>query len=374
MAEGTGERGGGRDKGWRLARRLETVRRKLGTLERRPGAVVVTGECNRRYLTGFTGSSGAAVVSATRAVLVTDFRYLTQAKAECPGWEIVRQGPVLLDTVAEVVVGFGEERVGFERDHATFALYEDLSSRLKGFELIPVAGLVDSVREIKEEEEIDAIREAALLTDRALGEILPFIKPGVSEMDIALELEYRMRKLGADGVAFPAIVASGPRSALPHGRASKKRLAPGELVTVDTGAVVGGYCSDLTRTFALGPVMGEQEKVYRLVLEAQLAALEACRPGRAGKEIDQVARDVISARGHGDHFGHGLGHGVGLAVHEGPRLSPTSDQVIEAGHVVTVEPGVYIEGWGGVRIEDLVAVRADGVEILSTFPKELQVL
>ncbi|MCL6581793.1 MAG: Xaa-Pro peptidase family protein [Firmicutes bacterium] len=367
---------GGQDRGAVGARRLEAVRRALETQDPRPGAFVVASPENRRYVTGFTGSSGAAVITGDRAVFVTDFRYVDQAHLECPGWEVVRHGPVMADTLAEMLRGLDVKTVGFEREQATYAFYDELAVRLrdKGIELIPVGPVVERVREIKEEDEIALIRAAADIADRALGEVIHLIRPGIAERDIALEVEYRMRKLGADGAAFPTIVASGPRAALPHGRASDKTLAAGELVTVDMGAVVRGYCSDLTRTFIIGPLGAEEERVYRLVLEAQEKALAAIRPGMTGREADAVARDVIVAAGHGEHFGHGLGHAVGLAVHESPRLSPTSDRVLEAGHVVTVEPGVYVSGWGGVRIEDLVVLRAGEVEVLSRFPKKLMVL
>lgn len=355
-------------------RRLAAVRQAMASLERRPGALVVSSPENRRYLTGFTGSSGTAVVSRDKAVFVTDFRYLDQAALECAGWEIVRQSPVMADTVAEVVTKLGEERVGFERELATFAWYEDLATRLKGFELVPVGPIIERVREVKEDSEIALIREAVNITDRALGQAVPLLRPGMAEREIALEIEYRMRKLGADGAAFPTIVASGVRSAMPHGRASEKLLASGDFVTIDMGAMYGGYCADLTRTFILSPVTEEQEKVYALVFEAQTKSLAAVRAGRVGREVDAVSRDIIGAAGHRDHYGHGLGHSLGLAVHESPRLAPTSDRVLEPGMMMTVEPGVYVTGWGGVRIEDLVVVREDGCEVLSQFPKKMMVL
>lgn len=362
------------DRAAATARRLAAARKALASLERRPGVFVVTSPENRRYLTGFSGSSGAAVVTPTKALFVTDFRYVDQAALECPGWEIVRQGPVMADTVAEVVSQLGEERVGFERELATFGWYEDVATRLKGFELVPVGPIVERIREVKEESEIALIREAANLTDQALGEAVSLLRPGMPEREIALEIEHRMRKLGADGAAFPTIVASGVRSAMPHGRASAKLLAAGDFVTIDMGAMVGGYCSDLTRTFILSPMTEEQEKVYALVSDAQVKSLAAVKPGRTGKEVDAVSRDIIGGAGHGEHYGHGLGHSLGLAVHEAPRLAPNSDRILEPGMVVTVEPGVYVTGWGGVRIEDLVVVRPDGCEVLSQFPKKLMVL
>ncbi len=375
MGEGdlaSGERIGNRPAA--TTRRLGAVRKALASIERRPGVFVVTSPENRRYLTGFSGSSGAAVITQTKAIFVTDFRYIDQAALECPGWEIVRHGPVMADTVADVVSRLGEERVGFERELATFGWYEDLATRLKGFDLVPVGPIVERIREVKEETEIALIREAANLADKALGEAVPLLRPGMPEREIALEIEYRLRKLGADGAAFPTIVASGARSAMPHGRASGKLLAAGDLVTIDLGATVAGYCSDLTRTFILSPMTEKQEEIYALVSEAQVRSLAAVKPGRTGKEVDAVSRDIIGGAGHGEHYGHGLGHSLGLAVHEAPRLAPNSDRVLEPGMVVTVEPGVYVTGWGGVRIEDLVVVRHEGSEILSQFPKKLMVL
>lgn len=357
-----------------LAARMESVRRAMQDSTERPEAVVIASPENRRYLTGFSGSSAAAVLSASAAVLVTDFRYLDQARDECPGWEIHRQGDGLLEAVATVIAGLRVTRVGFERELATYGFYADLTARLEGCELLPLSGLVEGRREVKAEEEVDLIRQAAHITDAVLDKALPMLKPGAEEREIALEIEYEMRKLGADGAAFATIVASGARSALPHGRASAKKLAAGDLVTIDLGAAYAGYSADLTRTFVLGTPTARQKEIYSLVLEAQEAALGAVRPGRTGREVDAVARDIISSRGHGQHFGHGLGHGVGLAVHEGPRLAPTGEKQLVPGNVVTVEPGVYITDWGGVRIEDLCVVRPGGVEVLSRFPKELLVL
>lgn len=353
---------------------VDAVRESMAALDERPEVMVVASAENRRYLTGFTGSSGAAVFSGTEAVFVTDFRYVDQAADQCAGWEIHRQRDGLVEAVAEVVGRLGATRVGFERDLATYGFYADLAARLEGREMIPVGGLVESRREVKSEPEIDLIRQAARLTDAVLMKVLPMIRPGVEEREIALEIEYQMRKAGGDGAAFATIVASGARSALPHGRASAKKLAGGDFVTIDMGLAYEGYCSDLTRTFVLGAADARQKDVYGLVLRAQETALAAVRPGLTGREVDAVARDIIAAYGHAEHFGHGLGHGVGLAVHEGPRLSLTGDKVLVSGNVVTVEPGVYITEWGGVRIEDLCVVRPDGVEVLSKFPKELMVL
>lgn len=351
--------------------RLEALRRMMA--DRQIEYFLVTGAANRRYLSGFTGSSGVLLVSQERCWLVTDFRYFEQARQQAPDWELYPQKGKLSEALGELCREQGVTRLAFEKDHITYAQYETLAGL--GLELVGQAGLVEKLRMIKDEGELGAIRRAAALADDAFAHILSVIRPGMREEEVALELEYHMRRAGAAAVAFEIIVASGPRSALPHGRASSRRIEPGDFVTLDLGCVVDGYCSDLTRTVVVGRADEEQRKVYDLVARAQQAGLAALRAGRRGSEVDAEARKVIADAGHADHFGHGLGHGVGLEVHEAPRLSPQAagpdEPLLEAGMVVTVEPGVYIPHWGGVRIEDLVVVREDGCEILSRADKRL---
>ena len=352
-------------------RRLEALRRMMA--DRQIEYFLVTGAANRRYLSGFTGSAGVLLVSPERCWLVTDFRYFEQARQQAPDWELYPQKGKLSEALGQLFREEGVTRLAFEKEHITYAQYEALAGL--GLELVGQAGLVEKLRMIKDEGELEAIRRAAALADDAFAHILSVIRPGMREEEVALELEYHMRRAGAAGVAFETIVASGPRSALPHGRASSRRIEPGDFVTMDLGCVVGGYCSDLTRTVVVGRADDDQRKVYDLVARAQQAGLEALRAGRRGSEVDAQARRVIADAGHADHFGHGLGHGVGLEVHEAPRLSPQAagpdEPLLEAGMVVTVEPGVYIPDWGGVRIEDLVVVREDGCEILSRADKRL---
>lgn len=350
-----------------ILRRLERARVRL-TEERLEALVLLKAE-NRAYLTGFTGSAGIAVVLPERSHLLVDFRYVEQAKLEAPEFPAVRVTN-LVDGLAAFLQDAGARHAGFEADTVTVAQLRRLQELAPGVEFVPLEGL-DRMRWRKDPAEVALIRRATEIADAAFQEILPEIRPGVAERDLALELEYRMRRRGADGIAFETIVASGPRSALPHGRAADRAIAPDDFVTFDWGAVVAGYHSDCTRTIVVGTASGRQRQIYRIVRDAQEAALAGLRPGMTGKQADALARDRIGAAGYGDQFGHGLGHGVGLAVHEGPTLSPREEAVLEPDVVVTVEPGVYLPGWGGVRIEDLVVLRESGVEILTGSGKDL---
>ncbi len=330
-------------------------------------AVIVAKPENRRYFSGFTGSSGLLLVSADRARLITDFRYTEQADQEAPAFTVVRHGSDMYETLAAEVKTAGGGRIGFESDFATWETHQKMSAAIG--DLAPLH--LDRLRMVKDEAELAALGVAVRLADQAFGHILSFIKPGVSERDIALELEFFMRKNGAEKAAFDIIVASGPRSALPHGRAGDRLIAAGDFVTMDFGAVYDGYHSDITRTVVAGKATARQREIYSLVQAAQRAGLEAVAAGRTGREVDEAARQVIAGAGYGDYFGHGLGHGVGLAIHEEPRLSPSGDEVLAPNMTVTVEPGVYLPDWGGVRIEDTVVVTADGVRILTASSKEL---
>jgi len=331
---------------------------------------------NRRYLSGFTGSAGYLLIGEQESLLITDFRYVEQASAQAAGFRVVRGEFPLLRTVAEVVSQRAWKRLGFEDEHVSFADYRRLQDLLPGVELVPGSQALRSLRQIKEPGELSCIRRAARMCDAALEAVLPLFTPGVEEAELAWALERRLREAGAEDIAFPPIVASGPRSSLPHGRASHRRLQRGDLVTVDFGARYQGYCSDMTRTVAVGEVSADARRVYEVVARAQQAGLQAIRAGASCREVDAAARGVIEEEGFGEYFGHGLGHGVGLSVHEGPRLSPHAeeDAVLQPGMVVTVEPGVYLPGRLGVRIEDLVLVTEDGCEIISTFRKDLLIL
>jgi len=336
-------------------------------------AIFIAKPENRRYLTGFAGSAGAVLVTARDALLLVDFRYVEQAAAEAPNCEVVHVPRQPAETIAEIIRKKELLRVGFEHDGLTYKEYDQLATALRPAAFIPVDS-IDRLRWVKDANEQVCLREAVAIADAGFAHIQAFLRPGVQEREVALELEFFMRRQGADKEAFETIVASGVRSSLPHGVASNKTLQSGEFVTLDFGAIVRGYHSDCTRTVALGQVSARQRETYALVLTAQQAALEGLRPGLSGKEADALARQVITAAGHGDHFGHSLGHGVGLAIHEGPLLSPREDALLEVGMAVTVEPGVYVPGWGGVRIEDLVLPTPTGCEVLTTAPKQLMIL
>ncbi|NLG84793.1 MAG: aminopeptidase P family protein [Firmicutes bacterium] len=358
--------------GFSFPSRLTLLRRRMEEL----GLVsmVVAAPANRRYLSGFTGDDGFLFVDERRLILFTDFRFREQARLEAPAWELRIVERRLLPEFAAWLKEEGGERIGLEAEHWTLAAYETLTRNVPAGRLVPIRGVVEQLRAVKDEEELAFIAAAAAINDRVWTRFLPLLRPGVSERDLAVELEYLLRREGAEGMAFPSIVASGPRGALPHATPGEKRLAAGEMVVVDFGAVWRGYASDMTRTVALGRVGEEERTVYGLVLAAQERALEAIRAGAVARAVDAVARNHIKEGGYGEAFGHGLGHAVGLEVHEEPRLSPTSEGEIRSGMVFTVEPGVYLPGRFGVRIEDLVVVTEDGYRNLTKSPKELLVL
>ncbi len=349
------------------AQRLATLRANLAA--QGADALLVTTPANVRYLSDFTSPDDASVlVLPSSALLISDGRYGAQAQQESSiPFEIV--GDAFL-AVAEHARGL---KLAVEGDDLTLQRFKQLSARL-GYEPVVTEGLFTPLRLVKSPPEIALLREAARITDLAFEAALRMMAPGVLEVEVALELERAMRLAGADGSAFEIIVASGVRGAMPHGVASQKPLAAGELVTLDFGAVVGGYHADMTRTVAVGAVGAEERRLYEAVLEAQVAALAAVAPGKSGRELDAVARDILAEHDLADHFVHSLGHGTGLVIHEGPRLSNKSDDVLASGMTVTVEPGVYLPGFTGLRIEDLAVVTADGHEVLSLSSKELIVL
>ncbi len=349
--------------------RLRKLREQLETAEL--DAMLVTRPENYRYLSGFTGSQAMLAISARQALLATDFRYIEQATKQAPGFEIVRIENSLTSALPDLLERVGGRRVGFESGHVTVAQFQQWLDRCEGFEFVAVENAVEHLRAIKEEGELALLREAGALSDAAMAHLTEIIRPGMSEKALAWEVEVFMRTHGADGLAFEPIVASGPNGAMAHHRPSERLIRSGEPVVVDIGARVGGYCSDLTRTLWLGAPDGRFREVCDIVLRAQRAAEVGIRPGMTGKEADGLARAVIEEAGYGEAFGHGLGHGIGLSAHEMPRLGKTSETTLAAGMVVTVEPGIYLSGWGGVRIEDVVVVGPDGVEVLSQARKEL---
>lgn len=332
-------------------------------------SILITKPENRRYISGFTGSAGTVFITQKRACLITDFRYKDQAADQCEGFEIRITSPER--SIYEVISEFEVQAIGYEDHYMTVHDYGTFVSNLKGVQFKALGAFIESLRLVKQDFEIDKLRKSAAIADKAFEHILTFIEAGLSEREVALELERFMKSKGASALSFDIIVASGLRSALPHGRASEKIIETGDFVTMDFGCILDGYCSDMTRTVVIGSATERQRQVYETVLRAQEAALKAIKPGIRGKDADQVAREIITETGYSDYFGHGLGHGVGLEVHEEPRLSPIGEKILEKNMVVTDEPGIYIPEFGGVRIEDLVVVTESGCERLSNSPKHL---
>lgn len=334
-------------------------------------ALLISGISNLRYISGFTGSTGIGLVTQHEALFFADPRYTAQAAMECPDFEIV---PVLNGFTAAVsglIKDKGWRTVAFERNHVRFATYEELRDAMPEVRLVPTSNLVEDLRVVKDEAEVAAIRRAAEVADAVFSHALAILRPGMTERELALEIEWHIRKLGAEREGFPSIVASGPRTALPHASPTDKPIQKGEFVTMDFGAYMNGYNSDITRTVCMGAADAKQREVYEVVRQAQQLGVEAIRPGVKGQDVDKAAREFIADRGYGPNFGHGLGHGIGLEVHDVGALNKTSNLEIRAGMVFTVEPGVYIEGWGGVRIEDDVLVTEAGAERLTHSTRDL---
>jgi Xaa-Pro aminopeptidase len=340
--------------------------------ERELDALLVTNLVNVRWLSGFTGSNAAAVVAPGELRFVTDFRYLTQIAEQIDEeWE----REISSDLLKRVADGLpdGPFKLGFDDTHLTVKQAAQLGEHVgEEVQLVPAGGLVEELRAVKDAAEIDAIRAASKVADAAFEEVVGAGIVGRTERDVALDLEIAMRRRGAEGASFPPIVAAAAHGALPHAVPRDVPIPAGTLVVIDWGAQLNGYASDCTRTVATGELDARDRAVYDVVLEAQEAALAAVRPGPTGREVDAIARTIIDSAGHAEHFGHGLGHGVGMEVHEGPRLSKLGKDPLAAGNIVTVEPGIYVPGAVGVRIEDLVAVTADGHEVLTSLPKELR--
>lgn len=334
---------------------------------------LITSTYNRRYMTNFTGSSGVVLISQTEAKLITDFRYVEQAGKQAEGFEIVQHQGLITEEVANQAKAMGINKLGFEQDHITFALFKVYEAAFAGV-LMPISGMIEKIRLIKTPSEIKILKEAAEIADAAFMHIVQYIKPGLTELTVSNELEFFMRKQGAASSSFDTIVASGHRGALPHGVASDKVIEKGELVTLDYGAYYNGYVSDITRTVAVGVPSDELKGIYDIVLEAQLRGMAGIKPGMLGKEADALTRNFITEKGYGEYFGHSTGHGIGLEVHEGPALSVRSDTILEPGMAVTVEPGIYVPGVGGVRIEDDTIITIEGNESLTHSTKELIIL
>ncbi|MBA9027396.1 M24 family metallopeptidase [Peribacillus huizhouensis] len=334
---------------------------------------LITSTYNLRYMTNFTGTAGLALISGDEAKFITDFRYVEQAGNQALGYEIVQHKGTIMEEVATQAKKMGIKQLGFEQDHMTFATFKAYET-LVSAELVPVSGMIENLRLIKTSSEINILKDAAAIADAAFTHIVEFIRPGISELDVSNELEFFMRKQGATSSSFDIIVASGKRSALPHGVATNKIIDSGDFVTLDYGAYFNGYVSDITRTLAVGEPDAQLKKIYDIVLEAQLRGMAGIKPGMSGKEADALTRNFIAEKGYGEYFGHSTGHGIGLEVHEGPALSLKSETILEPGMVVTCEPGIYVPGLGGVRIEDDTIITVEGNEALTHSTKELIIL
>ena len=337
--------------------------------ERGLDALLISQPENYRYLSGFTGSSGWLVISHSDAVLATDSRYTEQAKQETQGFEIIKIKGDLDGWLPQLTSNLGWHKLGFEADHICYANYHKLSEIIKvrqaNLELIPTTGLVEHLRSIKEPAELELIMKTVELTDAACEHIKSVIRPGMTEREAAWEIEKFLRQNGSEGVPFEIIVASGPNSALPHAKPGERVIHSGEPVLIDMGARIGGYCSDFSRTLCLGKADKTLQEIYNAVQEAQLTAIDKIESGMTASAADKLARDVIEQAGYGHNFGHGLGHGVGIAIHEPPTLSSTSTDLLVDGMIFTIEPGIYIAEYGGVRIEDMVTLEKGRIRVLT---------
>ena len=348
-----------------ISNRLQRLRQKLA--EKEVDAIFVSQPENRYYLSGFDGSAGFLLITSQKAILATDFRYVEQAKAQAPEYEIFQITNDITDWFPKLIAGLSLRKLGFEAGHITFAMHRQLNDILNKLPLkiVPLDGLVESLRVVKEPEEIELITKAAEIGDKAFAYIEGIIHAGMSEKEAAWEIEKFLRENGSQTVPFDIIVASGPNSALPHAKPSQRSIQSGEPIVIDIGARLKGYSSDLSRTICLGTFDDTFKKVYDIVLGAQLTATAIIKEGMTGGQVDSLAREVIEQAGYAEAFGHALGHGIGLVPHESPHLGPGSTEALTSGMVFTIEPGIYLPGWGGVRIEDIVVMENGKARIIS---------
>lgn len=359
-----------------MDQRLQKLRAQMAALKLE--SMMVANLTNIRYISGFAGSNALLLVTTEKQYLITDFRYIEQATGQCPNFEIVNQEQKgTLGKAMEIAEHDGIKNIGFESDYTNYSTYVEYE-KYNHFTFVPTKDVVENLRQIKDAEEIKKLEEAERIGDLAFSKIISLItmeyKNGLTETDIALELERIMRMNGASGTSFSSIVAAGAKSSLCHAVPGRETLNVGDFVVMDFGCRYEGYCSDMTRTIVIGKPNEKHQEIYQTVLKAQLAALDAIKPGLKGKEVDAIARNIIKDAGYGEYFGHGLGHSVGLDIHENPRFSSAEEKVIEPGMVLTVEPGIYVPGFGGVRIEDMVVVTKTGIKNLTHSPKELIVI
>ncbi|PGK68115.1 aminopeptidase [Bacillus thuringiensis] len=335
--------------------------------------LLITKKENRQYATNFTGSAGVVLIAAHKAIFITDFRYVDQAKTEIKAAEIIMHKGNLEEEVANQVSKLNIQKLGIEDNNMTLQQFKKLQKYIHT-EMVPVCEIIEDIRLIKDTSEIETMKIAATIADEAFHHIVTFLKPGISETDVRDELEFFIRKKGATSSSFQIIVASGVRSSLPHGVASNKIIERGDIVTLDFGALYDGYCSDITRTVAIGEPSEEFQKIYNVVREALKRGTEAIKPGETAKSIDDITRNYITEHGYGQYFGHSTGHGLGLEIHEPLRLSQESKATLQEGMVVTVEPGIYIPNWGGCRIEDDIVITKDGYDVITKSNRELIII
>ncbi|MFZ7758150.1 M24 family metallopeptidase [Bacillus thuringiensis] len=335
--------------------------------------LLITKKENRQYATNFTGSAGVVLIAAHKAIFITDFRYVDQAKTEIKAAEIIMHKGNLEEEVANQVSKLNIQKLGIEDNNMTLQQFKKLQKYIHT-EMVPVCEIIEDIRLIKDTSEIETMKIAATIADEAFHHIVTFLKPGISETNVRDELEFFMRKKGATSSSFQIIVASGVRSSLPHGVASNKIIERGDIVTLDFGALYNGYCSDITRTVAIGEPSEEFQKIYNVVREALKRGTEAIKPGETAKSIDDITRNYITEHGYGQYFGHSTGHGLGLEIHEPLRLSQESKATLQEGMVVTVEPGIYIPNWGGCRIEDDIVITKDGYDVITKSNRELIII
>ena len=353
--------------------RVENVIKALR--ESKLDAILLTNEKNRLYLTGFPSTAGAVFITGDEAWFITDMRYIEAARAAITGFtiEMSTNARRESDIIAEIISRRGIKTVGFEEDRLPYADYNKFRELL-GAELAPAEPIIKNLRSAKDTDEVECIKKAQRITERAFDEVLGIIKPGMTEREIAAELVYRQLRAGAEAMSFEPIVVAGVRSSMPHGVPTDNEIKPGDFVTLDFGCVKEGYCSDMTRTVAVGGATGEMREIYNIVLRAQLTGIDAARAGVVGREIDAAARNVIESAGYGEYFGHGFGHSLGLEIHESPNANTAEERVMPVGAVISAEPGIYIPGKFGVRIEDLLWLREEGAVNLTECPKELIII
>lgn len=336
-------------------------------------AILVTNPLNVRYISGYTGSSGRLLITNDRSFIISDSRYELQCKIECPDFELELMTGRWEISAIGLAIMLNLSLLQFEGDSISYNEWNTITSALRGIEFTPSDGFIETMRMTKDAEEISMIREATQITDHAFSQVLKILRPGITELELAAEIDCQLRKCGAKKESFDTIAISGPRTALIHGQPTDREIRKGDLVLMDFGAFYKGYCSDMTRTVVMGKPTDKQQHLYRLVLEAQMRAIESIKPGKMGSEIDTVARNFLEEVGLGERFGHGLGHGLGLDIHDGILFSKYSTVRLEPGMVATVEPGIYIRDWGGIRIEDDVLITETGCEVLTSSPKQLTI-